>query len=123
MRVDHIAMNVTNLDERVSTFCKLGMTVRRKGNLSTDPSRRIVMLSDGWGFKIELIESPGDGVAHVAIAADNVDDRFAELLCTGLEPQRAPHRLEPAKARSAMLSDEFGLAVQLVHYDNDSPDL
>ena len=122
MNVDHVALNVTNLDERVATFRELGLTVRREGTLTSDRTRRIVMLSDGAGFKLELIESSADEFAHVAMAADDVDQTFGDFERAGLVPVRPPHRLEPARARSAMLSDEFGLTVQLVCYDDDSPD-
>ncbi|BBY24158.1 VOC family protein [Mycobacterium stomatepiae] len=74
-------------------------------------------------FKIELIESPTDGLAHLAMAADDVDDTFTELLRIGLAAERIPHRLEAAKARSALLSDEFGFQIQLIAYDADSPDI
>ena len=36
--------------------------------------------------------------------------------------ERAPFRLEAARADSALLKDPAGWMIQIVHYDPDSPD-
>ncbi|CAN5182035.1 hypothetical protein BH11ACT7_BH11ACT7_35950 [soil metagenome] len=118
-RLDHVALQVRDFDDRVAALQRLGMTVRRFGVLSSDPSRRIAMLADSRGFKLELVESGDDGFAHLAFEVESVADAIDG---TGLTVDRPPYRLEAARADSAMLSDPGGLTVQLVRYDPDSPD-
>lgn len=121
-RVDHLALHVTDLDRRVALFEALGLTLRRMGALSSDPSRRIALLGDAAGFKVELIESSGDAFAHLAMATEDLPAATAAAPALGLQVDRAPYRLAAAKADSAMLSDAAGLVVQLIQYDEDSPD-
>ncbi|MDY6996504.1 MAG: VOC family protein [Actinomycetota bacterium] len=120
-RLDHIALEVGDLDERIALLQRLGMTVRRMGTLNADPSRRIALLADARGFKLELIESSADGFAHIAFEVDDVDAQTAAAPAP-LQVQRPPYRMAAAKADSAMLADDGGLTVQFVRYDPDSPD-
>lgn len=120
-RLDHVALQVRDFDHRVAVLTELGMTVRRIGALSSDPSRRIALLADQRGFKLELVESAEDGFAHVAFEVESVDGAVEDGV-EGLHTQRPPYRLEAAKADSAMLVDAGGFTVQLVRYDADSPD-
>ena len=120
-RLDHIAVEVGDFDDRIAMLQRLGMVVRRVGSLSADPAPRIAMLSDERGFKLELIESGADGLAHLAFEVDDVD-AAAAAPPPPLQVTRPPYRLGAAKADSAMLSDDGGLIVQFVRYDADSPD-
>jgi len=124
-RLDHVALGVADLDERLRFLADtLGFTLRRVGtNVRTDG--RIAMLGHpDTQVKIELIESPDQqGFLHLAVRVDDVRAEFDRLAAAGLTPVRAPFRLDAAKADSALLQDPAGWMIQLVHYDPDSPDL
>ena len=120
-RLDHIALQVSDFDERVALLEHLGMSVRRIGALSSDPTRRIAMLADDRGFKLELVEAGQDGLAHLAFEVDDVEAATADAP-PRLQVTRPPYRLGAARADSAMLADDGGLTVQFVRYDADSPD-
>jgi catechol 2,3-dioxygenase-like lactoylglutathione lyase family enzyme len=123
-RLDHIALGVADLDERLRFLADtLGFTLRRVGtNVRT--GGRIAMLGHpDTQAKIELIESPEQqGFLHLAVHVDDVRAEFDRLTAAGLTPVRAPFRLDAAKADSALLQDPAGWMIQLVHYDPDSPD-
>jgi catechol 2,3-dioxygenase-like lactoylglutathione lyase family enzyme len=123
-RLDHVALGVPDLDERLRFLADtLGFTLRRLGtNVRT--GGRIAMLGHpDTPVKIELIESADQqGFLHLAMHVDDVGAEFARLTAAGLTPVRPPFRLEAAKADSAVLQDPAGWMIQLVHYDPDSPD-
>ena len=123
--LDHVALAVADLDERIAFFTQhMGMTLRRMGKEISTGSR-IAMLGDpASGFKLELIESADrSGLQHIARRVDDVPAAFAAMVDAGMKPLREPRRIEPAKADSALVEDPSGLMVQLVRYDPDSPDL
>ena len=123
-RLDHVALGVADLDERLRFLGEtLGFTLRRLGtNVRT--GGRIAMLGHpDTAVKIELIESPEEqGFLHLAVHVDDVRAEFDRLTAAGLTPVRAPFRLEAAKADSAVIRDGAGWTIQLVHYDPDRPD-
>jgi catechol 2,3-dioxygenase-like lactoylglutathione lyase family enzyme len=124
-RVDHVAVEVSDFDERLQLFTEhLGFTLKRMGRYNADPTRRIAMLGDSSGFKIELIEGADDAGAfkHIALLVDDVASSHAALVAAGFTSQVEPKRLPPAKGDTAVVRDAAGLVVQLVRYDADSPD-
>lgn len=124
-RVDHVALEVADLDARLALLTgPLGMTVQRRGTLRSDPSRRVVMLGDGTGFKLELVDSADghDRLGHVAWHVDDVVGAHDDLLAAGCAPVRPPAEFAPARSTTATVTDPGGLAVQLVRYEPDSPD-
>lgn len=129
MRVDHVAIEVADLDGRVDHLCShVGMSVVREGRLTKDPTRRIVMLGDGHGFKLELVEKPttsdteADALLHLAWLVDDVDRTYEALVGAGSTPVTQPRRLEPARSRTATVQPPSGAPIQLVAYDDNSPD-
>lgn len=121
--LDHIALEVTELHQRITQLEALGLSVGRIGRMSADPTRRIVMMHDELsGFKIELIEGSTDQLAHIAVRTADIDATLQAGL-PGFDVARAPYRLEAARAESAMMNDDRGFTVQFVRYDPDSPDL
>lgn len=130
-RIDHVALVVADFDAVVRTFTDaLGLRCARIGRLGRDGTRRIAMIADGTGFKLELIEAPADAVDppsarfdHVALRAHDVDASHDRLLAEGFTAHFAPRRLEPAHARTALLREPSGIDVQIVRYDDTSPDL
>lgn len=125
--LDHVAIEVPDFDAFLARMTSaLGMVVRRVGALTSDPSRRIAMVSDSTGRKLEIVEGPAGGAAvgllHVAWRVDDVDAEYSALLETGCTSVSAPRRLEAAKSRTATVADPEGAQIQLVTYDPDSPD-
>lgn len=131
-RIDHVALEIPRFDEHLALFTeRLGLRIVREGRRYST-GQRIVMVTDDHGFKLELIEATPDGdedadsvtevFQHLAVRADDVAATHADLLATGATEQRPPHRLDAARADTSLvrLGD---LAVQVVHYDPDSPDL
>ncbi|MDF1479317.1 VOC family protein [Leifsonia sp. H3M29-4] len=125
MRVDHVALEVADFDTRIAMLERLGMRVQRIGRKLDDPNRRIAMVGDGSGFKLELIEADTDGHSHIAFYADDLERTFAELTADdgGFAPVREPARLVPAKGDTAVVVEPGGLRIQLIRYDDDSTDL
>ena len=123
--LDHIALGVSNLDERIDFFTDtLGMQLKRLGkHVST--GGRMAFLADASGFKIELIETDSDqpAILHLAYRTDNVEVEHARLVSAGYRSIRGPHELPAARAMTALLEDPFRLQVQIVTYAPDSPDL
>jgi methylmalonyl-CoA/ethylmalonyl-CoA epimerase len=124
-RLDHIALAVEDLDERIEFFTRhLGMSLRRMGTENSTGSRIAMLAEPNGGFKLELIESATrQGLQHVARRVDDVPRAYVGLVAAGLKPLREPHRIGAAKAESALVEDHSGLKVQLIRYDPDSPDL
>ena len=124
--LDHIALGVVDLDERIAFFTNvLGLELRRIGTRHST-GRRIAMLADPVsGFKIELIETTPDeqGFLHLAARVQDVQAAFEELQAKGLRPVRGPHELAAAKAETALLEDGTSLGIQIIRYQPDSPDL
>jgi methylmalonyl-CoA/ethylmalonyl-CoA epimerase len=126
-RVDHVAVEVGDLDARLAFLTgHLGMRVQREGRLTSDPSRRIAMVGDGHGFKLELVEAADraapDRLVHVAWRVDDVDRAHGELRAAGCAPITEPRRLDAAGSRTATVQPTTGVPIQLVAYDDDSPD-
>ena len=125
-RLDHVALEVDELERHIELMSRSGLLrLIRMGTLGRT-GQRIAMLGDGTGTKVELIEDPtasSPRLAHLAFAVENVDDARATLLDGGWEAVRGPNDLPAARARSALLRDGRGLMLQVITYQDDSPDL
>jgi hypothetical protein len=56
-RIDHMAITVADFDATVATLTgALGLRCARIGRLGGDSARRIAMIADGTGFKLEIID-------------------------------------------------------------------
>jgi catechol 2,3-dioxygenase-like lactoylglutathione lyase family enzyme len=130
-RVDHVAIVVPDFDATVAMLtASLGLRCARIGRLGKDGTRRIAMIADGTGFKLEIIEAAegpdavtGPTLDHVALRVRDVDESHRLLLDAGFVEERPPRRLEPAHARTALLAEPNGMQVQVIRYDPTSPDL
>ena len=132
MIIDHVALEVTGIDERVRLLKAAGLRVLRHGTRYST-GQRIVMMGDGTGNKLELIEAEseagdGDGgtgdpvFAHLALRTDDADGAHRRLRNAGYESRSEPHDLTAARARSALLDSGGGFRVQVISYADDSPD-
>ena len=130
MIIDHTALEVSDLDERIRALEQTGLRVLRHGTRYST-GQRIVMMGDGTGSKLELIEAePGTDdrtggtpvFAHLAFRTDDVDDAHRRLQAAGFESRSEPHDLAAARARSALLDSGDNFCVQVISYAEDSPD-
>lgn len=122
---DHVAIEVEDIDACLETLVEhLGMRPLRSGSRHLT-GERIVLLGDGTGVKVELIESrrSGPSLAHLAFRVDDLRCAYSELTERGLASKSSPHTLPPAHADTALLSDDSGLDVQIISYGPDSPDM
>ncbi len=124
-RVDHVAIGVADLDERIQFFTEqMGMHLKRRGTHNA-MGGRIAFLADAAGFKLELIETPDrqTGLMHIAFRVDDIPAEHERLCQEGLTPLRGPLHLKAAKADTALLKDAAGMEMQIIRYEPDSPDL
>ena len=146
MIIDHVALEVDDLDERVHRLEAAGLRVLRHGTRYST-GQRIVMMGDGTGNKLELIESDlgtghgntGDNeasdigagggpigsapvFAHLALRTDDADGAHRRLQAAGYQSKSEPHDLAAARARSALLDSGGGFPIQVISYAADSPD-
>lgn len=130
MIIDHVALEVDDIDERVQRLEAAGLRVLRHGTRYST-GQRIVMMGDGTGNKLELIEAepePEGGAretpafAHLALRTDDADGAHSRLQAAGFQSRSEPHDLAAARARSALLDGGGGFRVQVISYAEDSPD-
>lgn len=129
LTIDHVAVEVGDFDARLELLTgALGLVLRRDGRLTADPTRRIAMLADPRGVKVELVEGPPgspDRLLHLAFGAEQpsgVDRAFDALLAAGCAATTEPIRFEPARSRTATVTGPHGGCYQVVAYDADAPD-
>ena len=124
-QMDHVALGVHDLDERIAFYTgTLGMKLGRIGK-HVKTGGRIAMIADSNGFKLELIELPNDepGFQHLAYRVDDVEAAHASLVEQGCKTIRGPHEIGAAKAVTALVEDPSGTQIQVIKYAPDSPDL
>jgi hypothetical protein len=124
-KVDHVAIEVADIDHRVETLLATGAFKLLREGKQVTTGNRIFMLGDGTGFKLELIESAAVSAptfAHVALRVANVDQAQSALLEQGWAHSRGPNELAAARARTS-LSCDAGFDLQVISYAPDSPDM
>lgn len=122
---DHVGTEEIDIDSRVRFLTEvLGHRVLRWGT-HVVTGRRIAMLADPAGVKLELMEVDAllGALDHVAYRVPDVDAAHADLLAAGCAELRTPFDLTAAKARSSLLQEPTGARLQLISYAPDSPDL
>jgi catechol 2,3-dioxygenase-like lactoylglutathione lyase family enzyme len=123
--LDHVGTEEPDIDARVRFLVDVvGFRVLRWGS-HVVTGRRIVMLADPAGTKLELMEVDDrrGELDHVAYRVPDVDAAHAALLAAGCTELRPPFDLAPAKARSSLVREASGHRLQLIAYAPDSPDL
>ena len=117
MNVDHVALEVGDLDEHIHQLVhNCGLRLLRTGTRHST-GQRIAMLGDGTGTKLELIEADvtTPTFAHLAFRVDDIAKHIDRLNDAGWSTKRPSHRLEAAKADTALLDAGHGLDVQVNH--------
>lgn len=123
--LDHVGTEESDIDGRVDFLVDvLGFRVLRWGQ-HVVTGRRIAMLADPGGTKLELmeVEERGGELDHVAYRVGDVDAAHAVLLAAGCTELQAPFEIEAARARSSLVREPAGHTLQLICYRPDSPDL
>jgi catechol 2,3-dioxygenase-like lactoylglutathione lyase family enzyme len=124
-RLDHVAIGVAHLDEMVDLFtAALGMRLIRHGTRFATGERIALLHQPGSDFKLELIESgQPNALLHLAQRTNDLTDATARLGKAGLTQLRQAHRLDAAQAVTVLFEHRSGLQLQLIQYDDGSPDL
>jgi catechol 2,3-dioxygenase-like lactoylglutathione lyase family enzyme len=129
VKIDHVAIGVASVDGALAVLCgPLGLREGRRGRRGGVGDPIVFVHDDRSGMKIELLETPPDerGLLHLAFALDEpsaVDGAHTALVDAGFGTVRAPLRLEPARARTALVAPPgFDWLVQLISYDHDAPE-
>jgi len=124
VRLDHQGLESVDIDDEVRFLVgTMGMTLIRWGEHGLT-GRRVAMLHDGVASKLELIEvaeATGD-YAHTAFVADDLVATHAAALQGGCTQERPVFRIDAAGADSTFVRTKAGALVQLIHYDEGSPD-
>lgn len=121
--LDHQGFETLDIDTDVSRLKTLGMTLIRWGTHAVT-GKRIALLHDGVASKIELIEVDiATGMLnHTAFAVDQLGIEHTQALASGYIEERAPFRLHAAQAHTSFIRTSAGTLVQLIQYDEYSPD-
>ncbi len=129
-RLDHVALELDDLAPRLAALTDgCGMRVLREGRRYST-GQRIVMVGDGTGVKLELIEreagEPGtDGEVtflHLAFEVDDVEAAVEHFVDAGWTCLRGAHDLAAAQARTALFR-RAGIEIQVISYASTSPDV
>lgn len=96
-KLDHVAIAVKNLDEALETYEKLFGLKPEKIEDVTDQKVKAAILPIGNGSEIELIqpvdnesgvakflEKKGEGIHHIALEVENVDQELKSLAAQGV---------------------------------------
>ena len=123
--LDHVGTEEADVDARVAFLVDtLGFRVLRWGT-HVVTGRRIVMLTDPAGTKLELMEvaERTGALDHVGYRVADVDAAHAALLAAGCTEVRAPFEIAAAHARSSLVREAAGHQLQLIAYAPGSPDM
>jgi len=130
IRIDHIGVAVRDVDEAIEKYQRiLGAELVDKGDLTMQGNRTRaaylkvgdgLMVMDGAvdpdGFIAKFIEKRGEGLHHIALVVDDLDDYVKELEAKGI---KIPHResLGPLR-REVVLSpkDLCGVVMQVIEW-------
>ena len=124
-KLDHIAIEVPNLDAFIDKFVRTGGLKLLRIGTATASGARIAMLGDRTGMKLELIENQNAACLrflHVAYLSDSVEGAVEAARQSGWSLGRGPNTIAPAKARSAFMTDGDDFEFQILTYEADSPD-
>ncbi len=97
-KIDHVAIAVKNLDEALSTYEKIFGLKPEKIEDVPEQGVKAALIPIGNGSEIELIqpidpesgvakflEKKGEGIHHIALEVENVDQELKSLAAQGVE--------------------------------------
>jgi catechol 2,3-dioxygenase-like lactoylglutathione lyase family enzyme len=127
---DHVGLSVADLDRQRDFYGRsLGLTAIDERVELPDAQVRTVILRGHAGLKIELIERGGStpqefsdpfdgagtqGYFHWALAVEDLDTVFAQMLDAGATEVSAPAPAARAGARFAYVKDPEGNLLELI---------
>ena len=112
--IDHIALTVPDLDAQVERFTNdFGMVVESRLDFFA------VLADPGSGLKLELSRSEDDQVhlRHFGFRADDLERDHEHLVDAGMATSEPPQRRDFARMYTSFLTQQGGVEVQLVTYD------
>lgn len=129
-RVDHIAVAVKNLDDAIERFGNvLGAELIRKKEIKLSGSRILVaylklgdtiialdQATDPGGFVTKFIERRGEGLHHLGLEVDDLDEFKEDLRKKGVQ---IPHEEKPGGVRKEILlspKDLCGVLCQVMEW-------
>jgi methylmalonyl-CoA epimerase len=138
IRIDHIAVAVRDVDEAIAKYQRiLGAELIDKVDLTMQGNRAQaaylkvgdgLMVMDGAvdpnGFIAKFIEKRGEGLHHIALVVDDLDEYVKELEAKGV---KIPHRESFGPLRREILlspKDLCGVVLQVIEWkEGDAPTL
>lgn len=97
-KIDHVAIAVNNLDDSLSFYDEILGLKPEKIEVVADQGVKAAIIPIGEGSEIELIqpinttsgvakflEKKGEGIHHISLVVDNVDDALKSLVAKGIE--------------------------------------
>lgn len=129
-RIDHIAIAVKNLDESIDKFVNIlgAEYVGKRVAKLAGSEMRVACLklgdviigldeaNDPDGFIAKFIEKKGEGVHHLGLEVDNLDEYKRELKQKGV---RIPHEEKVGETRKEILlspKDLCGVVMQVIEW-------
>jgi catechol 2,3-dioxygenase-like lactoylglutathione lyase family enzyme len=123
--LDHVAIETTDIDGDVAVMTQtLGLTEVRWG-IHVLTRKRIAMLGDSTGMKLELIETPtpNGSLAHIAFEVPDVEAAAAAAVGVGCLSEIALARIPAAMASVSQVRSTAGTGLQFILYEAGSPDI
>lgn len=138
LRIDHLGVAVRDIDDGIARYQKiLGAELVERHDLTMQSTRMqaaYLKVGDGLivldgavapdGFIARFIEKRGEGLHHVAVAVDNLDEYVGELEARGV---RIAHRESFGPLRREVIlgpRDLCGVVVQVIEWkEGDAPTL
>jgi methylmalonyl-CoA epimerase len=130
IRIDHIGVAVRDVDEAIAKYQRIlgaelidKVDLTMQGNRSQAAYLKVgdgLMVMDGAvepnGFIAKFIEKRGEGLHHIALVVDNLDEYVKELEAQGV---KIPHRESFGPLRREILispKDLCGVVMQVIEW-------
>jgi hypothetical protein len=123
--LDHVAIETTDIEADVAVLtASVGLAEVRWG-IHVRTGQRIVMLADGHGTKVELIETdvPDGTLAHLAFEVLDVQEPARAAVDAGCVGELDLLRIPAAMASITQVRSAGGTALQFIAYEPGSPDI
>ncbi len=116
MKLDHIALSVSKLENGIKLFETIDMPVNRWGKHYSSGASTVFLRNEATGVDVELIENPGQpapGFLHLAFVVDDIKAKYQDLLAQGYTVEQELFLNEAAKTHMVFLRHPAGIIVQL----------
>jgi catechol 2,3-dioxygenase-like lactoylglutathione lyase family enzyme len=116
MKLDHVALSISNLEDGIKLFETMSMGVNRWGKHYSTGEKTVFVRNEVTGVDVELIANPGQpapGFLHFAFVVEDIQAKYQELLSQGYTIERELFLNEAAKMHMAFLRHPAGIILQL----------